>query len=260
MNKTKLKKHSRPVKLKLRLREQNKADKLQRIRLAAADLFTELGYESATMRTIASRAGVGLGTLFLYAKDKRDLVFLIFNEELDNIVERAFKSAKPEMPFLEQLVSIFSVFYAQLSKNAPLSRILLKELTFLSEGIHAKHFQERRRNMMKNIEGLVASAQENGSIQSHENSAFIARHIFFLFSGAIRWWFASEKLRLSAGVADLRSHFKLHLTGLDPAPAALETQEPLANISAGQKLHYRKPVPAQEPIQFEDRFADEDRD
>jgi len=95
-----------------RLREQNKLDKLQRIKAAAADLFAELGYESATMRAIANRAGVGLGTLFLYAENKRDLVFLIFNEELDSIIERAFGSVRPEMPLLEQLVSVFSVVSA----------------------------------------------------------------------------------------------------------------------------------------------------
>jgi len=230
------------VKHNLRLRDQKKADKLQRIRSAAAGLFTELGYESATMRTIASRARVAVGTLFLYAKDKRDLVFLIFNEELDSILERAFRSANPETPFLEQLVSVFSTFYAEFSKNAPLSRILLKELTFLSEGIHSEHFQERRRTMMKKIEALVASAQENGIIRSHENPAFIARHIFFVFSGAIRWWFSGETLQLSAGIADLRRHFKLNLAGLDPAPAAFATQESLTKISADQRLGVRPVV------------------
>lgn len=237
-----LNKTSQPWKLKLRLREQNKAEKLEHIRLAAASLFTELGYESATMRAIASRAGVGLGTLFLYAKDKRDLVFLIYNEELDNIVERAFRSAKPEMPILEQLVSVFSTFYTQFSKNAPLSRLLLKELTFLSDSIHAKRLQERRHNVMKKIEELVASAQENGSVQSRENSAFIARHIFFIFAGAIRWWFASEKLQLSAGIAELRKHFELHLMGLHSTPAALGTQDSIRKLSAAQKLRLRSVV------------------
>lgn len=206
------------MKHKLRLRDQKKADKLLRIKSAAARLFTELGYEAATMRTIASRAGVAVGTLFLYAKDKRDLVFLIFNEELDNTLERAFRSADPETPFLDQLVSVFSTFYAEFSKNAALSRILLKELTFLSEGIHSERFRERRRTMMKKIAALVAAAQANGSIRSRDNPAFIAHHIFFIFTGAIRSWFAGEKFELPAGVAELRAHFKLHLTGLDPAP------------------------------------------
>ena len=58
-------------------RERNRQDKRERIRDAAEDLFNECGYDAATTRDIAHRAGVSLGTLFNYADDKRDLIFLI---------------------------------------------------------------------------------------------------------------------------------------------------------------------------------------
>ena len=66
----------------LGLREQHKLEKRQRIRAAVRELFSRHGYETATLRQIAKHAHVALGTLFNYAQDKRDLVFLIFNEEL----------------------------------------------------------------------------------------------------------------------------------------------------------------------------------
>ena len=68
------------------LRAKNKAEKLQRIRKAARALFVKRGYDDTTMRDIAKRAEVGFGTLFTYASDKRDMLFLIFNDELDNVV------------------------------------------------------------------------------------------------------------------------------------------------------------------------------
>ena len=82
------KKPARNAKPALGLREQNKLDKRERIRAAAAELFKRHGYGAATMRQIAQRAHVGLGTLFNYAEDKRDLVFLIFNVELAAIIEQ----------------------------------------------------------------------------------------------------------------------------------------------------------------------------
>ena len=66
----------------LGLRERNKLDKLQRIKHAARTLFIEKGFDETTTREIARRAGVALGTLFLYATDKRDLLFLICTDEL----------------------------------------------------------------------------------------------------------------------------------------------------------------------------------
>src|ERR1700687_1389220 len=54
------------------LRERNKQEKLERIQHSARVLFTHKGFEETTTREIARRAGVGAGTLFLYAKDKRE--------------------------------------------------------------------------------------------------------------------------------------------------------------------------------------------
>ncbi len=48
----------------------------------------------ATLRQIATRAHVALGTLFNYAQDKRDLVFLIFNEELSPLTDEALRAAQ----------------------------------------------------------------------------------------------------------------------------------------------------------------------
>ena len=64
----------------LGLRERNKLEKIQRIKAAATKLFSEKGFDEATTRDIAKRAHVGKGTLFLYAKDKRDLVLLLYKD------------------------------------------------------------------------------------------------------------------------------------------------------------------------------------
>jgi AcrR family transcriptional regulator len=64
-----------------RLRERNKQEKLARIERAARLLFTQKGFERTTTREIAQRARVGAGTLFLYAKDKRELLLRMFRAD-----------------------------------------------------------------------------------------------------------------------------------------------------------------------------------
>ena len=81
------------------LRARNKLDKLRRIKEAAQTLFVAKGFDETTMREIAVRAGVGLGTIFLYAKDKRDLLFLTINEPLEQITEEAENVFDPEGAF-----------------------------------------------------------------------------------------------------------------------------------------------------------------
>jgi AcrR family transcriptional regulator len=200
----------------LGLREQNKLDKRQRIRAAARELFSKHGYESATLRQIARRAHVGLGTLFNYAQDKRDLVFLIFNEELAAVTEQALKAADSSSRLVDQLTAIYKPHYQYFSENPPLSRILLKELTFYSEGKQAATFHEIRERLISGIEKIVWAAQREQRIRSREDPATVARHIFFVCSGAIRWWIARLNPSPRDGLADLRRLLELEVNGLQP--------------------------------------------
>ena len=93
------------------LRARNKLDKLRRIKDAAQSLFVAKGFDDTTMREIAVRAGVGLGTIFLYAKDKRDLLFLTINEPLEQITQEAEDVFDPKAPLMDNLLAIARLHY-----------------------------------------------------------------------------------------------------------------------------------------------------
>ncbi len=198
------------------LRERNRLDKLARIKSAAKDLFAELGFDRATTRDIAKRAHVGLGTLFNYADDKRDLVFLIFNEELDRITDAAFAAIDRRQALADQLATAFGVFYRAFAANPTLSRILLQELTFYSHGRLAGDFQRSKRRTIGFIEQLVAQAQREGRLRSDEDASLIALSIFFLYSGAVRYWIAGDRPNPKTGIGELHRMLTLHLAGLVP--------------------------------------------
>jgi AcrR family transcriptional regulator len=199
------------------LREQNKFEKRQRIRDAARELFSSLGYDAATLRQIAHRAHVGLGTLFNYAQDKRDLVFLIFNEELDSLTSEALAAAQSQQGLIEQLLAIFERHYRYFGKDPKMSRILLRELVFYSEGKQAASFLEIRGRLLSGIEMFVRSAQQKWLIRSTEDPKIIARYFFFIFSAEIRWWIATNKPNPDAGLANLEVLLELQMNGLKPS-------------------------------------------
>jgi len=203
----------------LGLREQHKIEKRQRIRAAVRELFTRHGYETATLRQIAKRAHVGLGTLFNYAQDKRDLVFLIFNEELAAVTDEALKAAQTQKRLLEQLLGICRPHFDFFAKNPGLSRILLKDMAFYSEGKQAAEFQRIRGRLLSGIEGVVKAAQREQQIRSDEDPTLIARYMFFVFAGALRWWIASRRPDPREGIADLKRLFVLQVNGLRASPA-----------------------------------------
>ena len=196
------------------LREKKKLATRERIRAAAAELFTRHGYGAATMRQIARRAHVGLGTLFNYAADKRDLVFLIFNEELNATTDVALAAPRPGQPLAGQLLAVFAVHYRWLAEKPALARILLQELTFYSSGKQAATFHSIRKRLIDGVEQLIVAAQKNGKLRSDTPASLIARHIFFTYSASLRWWIASPKPDPRQGVAELRRLLKLQFEGL----------------------------------------------
>lgn len=54
-------------------------DKQSLILRAATEVFCEQGFEAASMQTIAERAGVAKGTLYLYYQSKGDLIDQVFD-------------------------------------------------------------------------------------------------------------------------------------------------------------------------------------
>ncbi len=63
-----------------------RADRSEQILQAAIDVFSEQGFERATTRAIAKRAGVAEGTIFNYFPTKRDILISILKQRvLDTI-------------------------------------------------------------------------------------------------------------------------------------------------------------------------------
>jgi len=206
----------------LGLRARNKAEKLQRIRKAARALFVKHGYDDTTMRDIAMRAGIGFGTLFTYASDKRDLLFLIFNDELDNVVAAAVTRASDEEVFLDQLVAYFSGFYGFFALQPELSRVVLREMTLYLKGRQAEQFQASCGRMTGHLASFVAQAQAAKQLGTREDPQLVGQALLSTFASEVRRWIADNEPALKTGLTRLRRMLALQVTGLTPNAGALE--------------------------------------
>lgn len=108
-------------------REKNREKTRRIIFDTAYALFEEKGYEKMTMRELAARAGVGLGTIFMHFKDKTTLLVSVFEHEFHPLVRKVFASL-PGEDLKAQLVYMVRQFYAYYAKRPEISRILMKEL------------------------------------------------------------------------------------------------------------------------------------
>jgi AcrR family transcriptional regulator len=198
------------------LRERNKLDKLRRIKDAATELFMQKGFDETTTRAIALRAGVGLGTVFVYAPTKRDLLFLIINEELEAVLDRSAGLAQKPRPMLDNLVQIFRAHYRYFGQRPTLSRLALREMMFYAAGPEAKKFLSTRERFIGLIETVVALAIGQKEIAPQADAKLIAWVIFSLYQIEIRHWLSSDELDITKGVDFLKRQLILLMDGLSP--------------------------------------------
>lgn len=195
-------------------RERNKRDKLLRIKNAARELFITKGYDDTTTREIAVKAGVGMGTVFTYADNKRDLLFLIANEDLASATQLAQADISPDEPLLPNLLAIFRDHYQYFSRQPELSRLMLREMLFYDSGEQANRFKATRENLIALINECVRLAQVRKEIDASHDSALVGWVIFSLYQVEIRRWLSDKTLNLTQGMAQLERGIRVVLTGV----------------------------------------------
>jgi len=202
-------------------RERNKLDKLRRIKDAARELFVAKGFDDTTTREIAIRAGVGIGTIFVYAENKRDLLFLIVNDELDKIEQMAEAAVKETASLLDNLLRVARIHYEFFAQQPALSRLVLREMVFYESGTQAGRFQKTRERLIDLLGRIAATAMAQKTIVASEEPRFIGWTVFSVFQVELRRWLSHDDPSLQQGLQTLERALRLVITGLAPTKAAL---------------------------------------
>jgi AcrR family transcriptional regulator len=197
------------------LRERNKQDKLQRIREATWALFRERGYDATTTRAIAEQAGIGAGTLFLYARDKADLLFLIFRDEIEAIYQERFASVPPRAPLHAQLAYVFAGFYERYAEAPELARRFVREIVFL-EGERRVSYEQLNQAFFAGVAGLIEASKARGEVRTEAPALEVAVHLFALYAFFVMTWLGDERPEPAAGIRALERALKLALDGVRP--------------------------------------------
>lgn len=197
-------------------REKNKALKLQMIKEAANTLFVERGFDEATTREIARRAGVGMGTIFLYADNKRDLLFLIANDDLADVNNSVTKEVLAGKPPLESLLVIFEKQYKYFARQPDLSRAMLREMTFYDSGKQGLRFQKIRKMLIDQINNVFSTGQASGTVRQDVTPDYLGWLAFSVYQVELRRWIMDEKPNLAQGKRRLRKALDILFSGLGP--------------------------------------------
>ncbi len=197
------------------LREDHRRDKEQRILAAAESLFHERGFEATTTREIAQRAEIATGTLFLYAKNKEELLLLIWRDRIEAVVEQAFAKL-PAAPLPQQIAAIFSAFLDFYAKDVALARVYVRELLFPGEKSESTSYTFA---FLQRLQQLLEEAERRTELQPDLPLPLLSANLFgsyvMLLIGWLNGSVPEDQLRPL-----LLASLELQLQGLTPHGAA----------------------------------------
>lgn len=84
----------------VRTRDENKEEA---IRLKAVELFVKHGFDGLSMQKLAKEAGVSPATLYIYYKDRDDMIVQLWIWVMKKMVASTLEGFDPTMPFEEGL-------------------------------------------------------------------------------------------------------------------------------------------------------------
>jgi AcrR family transcriptional regulator len=73
------------------------------IRKKAMDLIVHEGFDGLSMHKLAKAASVSVATIYIYYKDREDLILSLCKEGMERMTEATMKNFDPSMPFAEGL-------------------------------------------------------------------------------------------------------------------------------------------------------------
>jgi AcrR family transcriptional regulator len=134
-------------------------------------VFAEEGLRDAHVGQIAKRAGMAVGTLYNYYKDRDALLAALLDqrrEELFEALDAAVDALDEGAPFREQLLSFVHAYFAFLTGHRPFLKILMEgELMHLQSTFPraaAIHITCHKR-LLQRVEELLGRAVAAGSVR-----------------------------------------------------------------------------------------------
>lgn len=152
----------------------SKEEVVQEYRIASIQdatmrVIARKGMAAATMQEIAEEAGVAKGTIYLYFRDRDELVERTFETAMEKLFARADEALDRDIPFEEKLRAVMSAQLEFFSQNREFFRLYLS--LRMPEGTPAQQRRQQRachpryRQRIDKLSAVLKQAIERGELR-----------------------------------------------------------------------------------------------
>jgi len=185
LNSFALRKGKKLIKYKSGL-SKNKTEKYNKILKSAGAVFAEFGFHKATISQIASNAGVADGTLYLYFKNKEDILYQFVNFKTDIVFNKMNAAVEKGKNAEEKLQFLIRCHLAEFQNDKNMATIFQSEVRYLRD------IESQIKDISKMYLDLLSEIIEQGQIEgSMRQDLFVGlakRFILGAEEGVINTW------------------------------------------------------------------------
>ncbi len=192
-----------------------KSDKYRRILEAAIKVFARHGFFHSTVSQVAKEAGVADGTIYLYFKNKDDILLQFFQYKTEQVIGRFRKEMEKAGNAKDKLRNLIRCHLEEFQKDMDMAIVYQSE----TRRTHNKLVEEQINDLTRTYLGLVSEiieqGQEEGSMRKDLYLGLVKRFILGAVEEVINTWV------LAGGQYDLTSMADpladLYLRGIGPS-------------------------------------------
>lgn len=170
--------------------QKNKTEKYHKILNSAGSVFAEFGFHKATISQIASRAGVADGTLYLYFKNKDDILYQFVSFKTKIVFQKMNEAVKSGQNAEEKLRNLIRCHLQEFQNDKNMAIIFQSEVRYLRDiESQIKHISKMYLDLLSDI---IELGQIEGTMRQDLFVGLVKRFILGAVEGVINTWVTAE--------------------------------------------------------------------
>ncbi|AIE60967.1 TetR/AcrR family transcriptional regulator [Bacillus methanolicus] len=154
---------------------------------AAVTVIAENGYHQAQVSKIAKQAGVADGTIYLYFKNKEDILISLFQDKMGYFVEKIEEEIAGKEKATEKLLTLIENHFKILSDDPHLAIVTQLELRQSNKDLRLK-INEVLKGYLKVVDKILIEGKENGEFSSTLDVRLARQMIFGTIDETVTTW------------------------------------------------------------------------
>ena len=175
-----------------KINKTNKNNKYHLILEAAVKVFARQGFYQSTVAQIAKEAGVADGTIYLYFKNKNDILVQFFSYRTKQVFDRFRAEVKKADNSLDKLRNLIRRHLTEFQRDRNMAVVYQVE-THQNSRLAESQIREMSKMYQDLVLEIVELGQQDGTIRKDLYVSLVKRFILGAVDEVINTWLHSEK-------------------------------------------------------------------